>query len=131
MNDRSKIIAGLVIFIALVTFPFWTNLGRAVPPPEAKLSEKAKAAKECVMPKAFMQAEHMQVLNDWRTAVVRDSNRIYVSPNGKRHTMSLSTGADSCIGCHDNKAEFCDKCHSYASVSPYCWDCHTEPKEKK
>ena len=27
-----------------------------------------------------------------------------------------------------DKADFCDKCHTYASVKPYCWDCHTEPK---
>jgi hypothetical protein len=131
MNDRSKIILGLAIFIVLVTFPFWSNLGRAVEPPEAKLSEKAKAAKECVMPKDYMKAEHMQVLNLWRTAVVRDGNRIYQSPNGKRYAMSLSSGEDSCIGCHTNKAEFCDKCHTYASVAPYCWDCHIEPKENK
>jgi len=131
MSDRSKIVFGLAIFIALATFPFWSNLGRAVPPPEAKLSEKAKAAKECVMPKEYMKAEHMQVLNLWRTAVVRDGNRIYQSPNGKRYAMSLSSGEDSCICCHSNKVEFCDKCHTYASVAPYCWDCHIEPKENK
>jgi hypothetical protein len=30
--------------------------------------------------------------------------------------------------CHDNKEEFCDKCHLYAGVTPYCWDCHIDPK---
>jgi hypothetical protein len=43
--------------------------------------------------------------------------------------MSLS---NTCLDCHSNKAEFCDRCHNYASVSPYCWDCHIDnPKENK
>ena len=37
----------------------------------------------------------------------------------------------SCLGCHEDKTKFCDKCHTYASVNPYCWDCHTNPKEIK
>lgn len=131
MNDRNKIITGLVVFFVLVTFPFWYNLGKAAPVPELKLSEKAKAAKVCVEPKEFMKSEHMQILDVWRDAVVRNADRLYLSSSGKEYNMSLSTGEESCMGCHSNKAEFCDKCHNYASVDPYCWDCHIEPKEKK
>ena len=29
MKDKNKILAGLVVFIAIVTFPFWFNLGKA------------------------------------------------------------------------------------------------------
>ena len=29
--------------------------------------------------------------------------------------MSLS---NTCLDCHSNKAEFCDNCHTYASVKP-------------
>ena len=25
--------------------------------------------------------------------------------------------------------DFCDRCHNYLAVSPYCWDCHVDPKE--
>ena len=28
--------------------------------------------------------------------------------------MSLS---NTCLDCHSNKAEFCDRCHNYASVT--------------
>ncbi|MGD8893899.1 MAG: menaquinol oxidoreductase, partial [Desulfobacterales bacterium] len=38
---------------------------------------------------------------------------------------------NTCLDCHEEKAEFCDKCHNYASVSPYCWECHIDPKETK
>ena len=78
-----------------------------------------------------MKTEHMQLLDVWRDTVVREAKRVYVSPNGKSYNMSLSSGDNSCLGCHVDKAEFCDKCHTYASVTPYCWDCHIDPKEKK
>jgi hypothetical protein len=32
------------------------------------------------------------------------------------------------MDCHSNKKEFCDTCHDYSSVTPYCWSCHIEPK---
>ena len=132
MNDKNKIITGLIIFIVIITFPFWYNMGKASPVPEPKLTDKAKAAKECVEPKEYMKAEHMQILDIWRDSVVREANRVYINEKGKKFNMSLSTGDDSCMGCHSNKADFCDKCHDYASVRPYCWDCHIEPpKEKK
>ena len=37
--------------------------------------------------------------------------------------------AGTCMKCHSNKAEFCDRCHDYAGVSPDCWSCHVAPQE--
>jgi len=123
MKDQKKILAGLVVFIAAVTFPFWFNMGKAAPAPELVLTAKAKAAKTCVMPTAFMKAEHMQLLDVWRHNVVRNGERAFVNAEGKLFDMSLS---NTCLDCHSNKAEFCDRCHNYASVRPYCWDCHLD-----
>jgi hypothetical protein len=53
MKDKNKILAGLVVFIALFTLPFWFNMGKAAPAPELELTEKAKAAKVCVMPTEY------------------------------------------------------------------------------
>ncbi len=76
-----------------------------------------------------MKVEHQQLLDVWRDTVTRDGRRIYVNEQGKQFNMSLS---NTCLDCHSNKAEFCDRCHNYASVSPYCWDCHIDnPKENK
>ena len=128
LYHADKIIPGLIIFLAIVMFPFWYNMGKAATPPDPKLTDQAKAAKECIYPKAYMQAEHMQLLNVWRTQVVRNGERVY-SRDGKQYNMSLS---NTCLDCHSNKAEFCDQCHTYASVTPYCWDCHIDnPKETK
>ena len=129
MKDKNKILAGLAIFIAAITFPFWFNMGKAAPAPELELTEKAKAAKTCVMSKEYMTAEHMQLLDVWRHNVVRGGERMFVNAEGKAFNMSLS---NTCLDCHSNKAQFCDRCHDYASVRPYCWDCHIDnPKGEK
>jgi len=130
MNDKGKIIAGIIIFFVVATFPFWFNMFvEKTPAPELVLTAKAQAAKVCVRDTAFMKANHMQLLNEWRNAVVRNAERIYVNAEGKEFNMSLS---NTCLDCHSNKAEFCDRCHQYASIEPYCWDCHIDnPKETK
>ncbi len=129
--SKSAIFTGLVIFIIVALFPFWINLGETTPTPEPELSAKAKAAKKCVLDKMDMRANHMSLLDEWRDSVVRDSERIYTNADGKEFQMSLSTGENSCLGCHEDKSKFCDQCHTYASVDPYCWECHTNPKEIK
>jgi hypothetical protein len=130
MFNKKLITAGLVVFVAIVTSPIWlnfVNFGKSVPAPELVLSEKAQAAGECVRDTDYMKTSHMQLLDTWRDSVVRDGNRIYVNAEGKSFNMSLTK---TCLDCHSNKAEFCDRCHNYASVTPYCWDCHIDnPKE--
>ena len=127
MNDKPKIIIGLIIFLTMVTFPFWYNHGVASTPPKPELTEKAKAAKKCILEKEQMRTGHMQLLNEWRNTVVRNDQHVY-EIGGRHYVASLS---NTCLDCHSNKAEFCDKCHLYTSAEPYCWTCHIEPKEKK
>ena len=130
MSDKKWIITGVVIFVAVVAFPFWFNMGKAAPAPELELTKRAKDLNhgKCVMPTDYMQAEHMQLLDLWRHSVVRNAKRVFVNSSGQTFDMSLS---NTCLDCHVDKAEFCDKCHNYASVTPYCWDCHIDPKEAK
>ena len=127
MYDTGKIFTGLLIFLCIVTTPIWYNVvtGKAAYRPDPKLPTQEK---QCVAPKAEMIATHMTLLNDWRDKVVRGGDREYVAHDGKMYTISLSEG---CMKCHSDKAAFCDQCHNYVEVSPYCWDCHVEPKEKK
>jgi len=127
MKDKKLIITGMIIFFVIVTFRFWYNRGKAAPQPDLILTTKAKTAKVCVRSTEYMKSEHMQLLDVWRDSVVRRGERIYVSPAGKEYNMSLT---NTCLDCHSNKADFCDRCHNYASVRPYCWDCHIDnPKE--
>jgi len=134
--DGGKIILGLLVFVAIALFPFYYQGGKASAKPEPKTDtpaiqeyEKLNGKKECVESKEWMRGEHMQLLNQWRDSVVRDDNRGYVSTaNHKRFNMSLQNG---CMQCHSNKKKFCDECHNYLSVKPYCWDCHIQPVEKE
>lgn len=127
MYDGGKIITGLVIFVAFLTYPFWTSKAAFQPKPE--ISKELQAANAtCIESKEFMRKEHMQLLNDWRDSVVRTGNKIYTATDGKQYEMSLTK---TCQKCHDKKDKFCDECHNNLSVKPYCWDCHVELKGAK
>ena len=126
MNDKKWIVLGLIVFFAIVLFPVWYNRGKAAPAPEVWLSDKAKAAETCVKPLDDIRRNHMHLLDQWRDTVSREGKRVFVAWNGKEYYPGLTT---TCLGCHEDKAQFCDRCHNYASVSPYCWDCHINPKE--
>jgi len=137
MYDGAKVIVGIIILLALVAFPFLYNIvsynmGKAARVPDPKvdtpeiqgLPEKERV---CVYPKEYMRENHMKVLNDWRDRVVREGRRDYIGFTKKRYTMSLQ---NTCLGCHSNYDNFCDACHKYAGIEPYCWSCHVEkPKE--
>jgi hypothetical protein len=131
MYDGGKIIAGLAFFIGLMTSPFWYNAaigkveyhevdGRATSRPTLQ-----KPKGKCVESAQYMRAMHMELLYNWREWFVRNNDKYYVS-DGQRYKMSLT---NTCLRqCHTNKAEFCDKCHNYVGVTPYCFDCHLIPK---
>ncbi len=127
MYNGKYVIPGIVVFVALFTLPFWFNLATGETKYEKpKLAYPSEAkAKECVETKEWMLAEHMQLLNDWRDEALREGNREFVASTGKKYVASLQ---NTCMNCHANKAEFCDKCHDTMSVDPYCWSCHLEPK---
>ncbi len=124
MRDRALIFTGLFVFLALITMPIWWDAARGTTSkgPEPVLPAKEKS---CVAPTEYMKTSHMQLLIDWREQVVRSDNRTYKAFNGKTYKMSL-TG--TCLGCHTDKAQFCDRCHNYAAVNVVCWDCHIDPK---
>ena len=125
MYNGGKILLGLVIFLILITFPVWYNvaMGRAGYSPEL---EKAVRGETCVRDTTWMTSHHMDLLNDWRDQVVREGERYEMTAQGVRIEKSLS---NTCLNCHENKDKFCDRCHNYMGVDPYCWDCHVIPKE--
>jgi hypothetical protein len=130
--NRGPILAGIALFLIAATFPFWwRTLGRPAGPPDLKLDTPEIAAlveKRCVEPAAFMRAYHMKLLDEWRDAVVREDRRTHTAADGRIHTMSL-TG--TCLACHSNKAQFCDRCHDYAAAKPRCWSCHITSEEAR
>ena len=138
MYDSGKIITGLIIFVVLALSPvLYQKLvkGEESVPPEPILTETAKNAQDpetheggCVESKDFMTTQHMKLLDQWRHEVVRDGERYYTNSDGKEYYKSLQV---TCMDCHYNKTDFCDRCHNYMGVEPFCWDCHIAPKEYK
>jgi hypothetical protein len=132
MYDENKVIPIIVVFVILVTFPLWYNLGKAVAKPDPKIDTpviQQLPEKQCIEPKEAMKTTHMKILDEWRHEVVRtDFQRTFKAANGKEFEKSLQNG---CMKCHSNKTQFCDQCHNYMQVKPFCWDCHIAPKETK
>ena len=124
MYNKGTVIAGLAIFVLFVTFPIWYNGLDAGQLPKPELPPGGE--KECVAPADEMKDVHMQLLNDWRDTVLRDSDRVMVKVGGKEYRKGLQM---ACMECHSNKEKFCDTCHEYAAVQPTCWDCHLTPTE--
>ena len=132
MYDAGKIIPGIIIFIGLVSIPVWFNAGTGKTGYRPDFTEElAKLEGQvCVHTAEYMRANHMFVLNEWRDRVARDGERYITDPEfvakmGDDWELSLT---NSCMKCHSDKGAFCDKCHDYLGVSPYCWDCHLTPE---
>lgn len=141
MYDGPKIIIGIIIFLGVVTFPFYYNAysssvkgNNLMNPSELKGGDndlhpplpgekKQRTLKD-------MRSNHMKILYKWRDQVIRHDDR----KSGKGLQLS-------CTLCHARKQEnvikapgmpkiSCEGCHSYTGVQLYCWDCHFDSKEK-
>jgi hypothetical protein len=125
MGDRAKALTGLAAVLILAAFPMWQTLVAAdeAGRPELELPEDET---QCVEDTEYMSARHMELLNQWRNAVVREGETEYTSTSGETYTISL-TG--TCMDCHDNREAFCTRCHDYSNVAPRCWSCHIEPED--
>ena len=127
MYDASKIVAGLAVFVVLATSPLWYNAISAASAGAPELQQPPNGSTQCVEATDYMRANHMDLLDTWRDTVVREDIRTYTSElDGKEYEMSLQ---NTCLDCHSNKSQFCDSCHNYTAVTPYCWDCHVVSEE--
>jgi hypothetical protein len=123
MYDGGKIVSGLVVFLLIATFPFWYS-SAAGTPGERPQPELPAGEKQCVENREYMLSSHMTLLDQWRDAFVRENERMYTSvAYGEQYEASLT---NTCLKCHQNRDTFCDRCHEYADIDPYCWDCHID-----
>ncbi len=129
LYDGGKIIAGILIFLILITIPFWYGRIKATALPEPSLATETidrLEERKCLEDRQYMRNNHAKLLTELKNQVVREGNRIYVAKDGRKHTISLSSG---CLGCHSNKSKFCDRCHDGVGAKPNCFSCHHQPKE--
>jgi hypothetical protein len=124
MYDRGSIIIGLGVFLGLFTFPIWyaVGSGSSAERPELQLPTEQGP---CIESTEYMRGSHMDLLSRWRDQVVREGSRSYTASDGRVHQISLT---ETCLGCHAQKEQFCEKCHDYTGVQPACWECHIVPQ---
>ncbi len=126
MYNKPLILAIIMVVLAGIAAPFiYARMGTGTAGPP-KLAPPPGGEKQCVESKEYMREHHVDVLMRWRDARVREGKLKYSASDGREYVMSLTT---TCIGCHSNKADFCDRCHDYVPVRPRCWECHTFPEK--
>lgn len=111
----------LVVVAAVVTFPLWYS--RAEPRAPEPIVHPSSGG-ECIEPVETMRRNHMTMLYDWRDSVVRTTakdRRWYVNSKGEKFEKSLTR---TCLGCHESRHTFCDRCHDRVSVTVTCFQCH-------
>ena len=144
MSKSGKTIGGLLVFLVIALMPFLYNMGKADAIPVIDTDTpviQELGATECIESTVYMRENHMQLLLEWRDAVVREGKTTYVNSRGEQYEMSLQ---DTCLNCHNDTPEtvyytadtanlgdnqFCYSCHDYAAVEPDCWACHAGPRE--
>ncbi len=122
MRDRLLILAGLLAFVGLLTFPIW-HAALARTTAKGPELQSPVGQQHCIEARDYMRTSHMQLLLHWRDVAVRSQQHEFAAHDGRVYQISLSK---TCLGqCHVSKTKFCDRCHAYAAVrAPYCWDCH-------
>ena len=129
MRNKTNIVVGVLVFLLVVTSPIWLNLGKSAEASEVEVSYDTPTInalpedeRHCIYDADYMRENHMEILHQWKVQVVRDDNRVMVTPDGREYEMSLQ---NTCLDCHSNYDEFCEKCHNANGVDPNCWTCHT------
>ena len=163
MQDFGKIVIGIIVFLALLSIPvivtqasgnadYTTDSELQLPDPAVVsqfiennvtgTAEQIQAREnsdppQCIESTDYMRLNHMSLLLQWRTWVVRDDadnnqddqvvksngdgDFYYIASDGTVWLMSLE---GTCLGCHTDRTVFCNVCHNYTETTPNCWDCH-------
>jgi hypothetical protein len=120
MRNSSFIVLALGILLGSVTPGMADGLLPDIPAAQNRFSD----TQGCVEPTADMRKNHMEYILHQRDETVHEGIR------DKQHSLV------ECINCHVSDApdaprvssekHFCSSCHSYASVSIDCFQCHAD-----
>jgi len=158
MHDRLKVGLGVFVFVVAAAFPLWRGLsarGRGIDlaPVDLRVevegvcvvADDVAARRGKAVPESreerrrIARIEHARLLQLWRDEVVRQGAR-YRGPvrreagravlvDGPARDLPEKSLSRTCLGCHENKVAFCDRCHDNAGVVPACFSCHVEPSK--
>jgi hypothetical protein len=122
--NRGYLVLFIILLLAFATTPMWTgatgigfvNIREELEKPEGD---------NCIESKDYMEAHHMELLNEFRSMAIREGIRIYKS---EAYGGYFNASIYECFECHSYK-EFCEKCHEFSGVHVYCLTCHAKPEE--
>ena len=122
MRERHVLIAAVVLFLVLAASPVWyaRAAGSSARGPELKRPDTETA---CVMPTAV----HALVTHGPARDLARPggpAGHAELDLAGRQDLQDQPHGHVSALPYQ--RAEFCDRCHSYAGVAPPCWECHVD-----
>lgn len=145
MYNVDKVIPGIVILVLFLTTPIWLNFAnlKALPPSDPHVGQarmcttchvseagpdEAAMSEKCVADTKYMRGHHMKLLDEWRDKKIRKMEVNYKSPDGKTYVMSLQR---TCLKCHSDYHNFCDRCHQFTGVHLDCFNCHISVKGER
>lgn len=145
MYNASKVIPGIIVLVVFLCTPILINFAnlKALPPSDPHIGQarvcttchageagpdEAATSEKCVASAEYMRGYHMKLLDKWRTEKIREMKVNYMSPDGKSYVMSLQR---TCLKCHSDYHNFCDRCHQFTGVKLDCFNCHIAGKEEK
>lgn len=103
----------LAIVLGAMVATALPNAAHASGPPQL---QKAQGGDKCIRELPWMRRNHMDFLKHKREITVREGIR-------DPHESLIN-----CQSCHTQRAQFCDKCHTYVGVQPDCFECHNYPE---
>ncbi len=114
MKDRRILIPAIIVLTPLLYSIVSFAVERSTRGDDPFLDVSRTDSTLCVREAEYMRYRHMDLLKEMRVAVVRD---------GIRSELTL----DTCRGCHADREQFCNRCHSQANVNLDCFGCHYYP----
>lgn len=114
----------IALLLAMLPGTVTTAMAEGLLPDIPEAQGRFSEAQGCVEPTADMRKNHMEYILHQRDETVHEGIR------DKQHSLT------ECINCHvsdaadaprvSSKEHFCSSCHSYASVSIDCFQCHAD-----
>jgi len=114
----------IALLLAMLTGAVTTAMAEGLLPDIPAAQGRFSDAQGCVEPTLDMRKNHMEYILHQRDETVHEGIR------DKQHSLN------ECINCHVSDApdaprvssekHFCSSCHSYASVSIDCFQCHAD-----
>ena len=94
MQKKTNIVVGILVFLLVMSAPIWMNFGKDAAASNVEVSLdtptiNALDEKKCIYDTEYMRENHMEILHQWKVQVVRDDNRVMVTPDGREFDMSL------------------------------------------